>query len=385
VPRYARAVLSTFLLLVAATSSAQTPRTGKTRVYYIAADEVLWNYAPTGADAISGTAFKGAQDVWTKRGPTTIGTTYKKALFREYTDGTFSTLKPRSAEWEHLGFLGPVIHAEVGDSIRVVFRNNGNYPYSVHPHGVIYDKDSEGAPYVDGTSGKDKEDDGVPPGRTYTYRWFAPERAGPTASEPSSAFWMYHSHVQEAMDVNSGLVGPMIITARGRAKPDGSPNDVDREIVMAFAEIDENMSHYIEGNIKQFAMEPEKTERWRGGPTFTHPLFVTNLKESMNGFLYGNGPMPRVTVGERVRWYVMSTTNFEVHAPHWHGNVVTAQHMRTDVLNLGTMGMIVADMLPDNPGTWLFHCHIEPHQTAGMSSRFVVEPRGTRTVQRGGQ
>ena len=382
-PHYARAV--PLLLLAAATSAAQTPGSGKTRVYYIAADEVLWNYAPTGGDVISGMPFQGAQEVWTKRGPTTIGTTYKKALFREYTDSTFRTLKPRPAQWEHLGFLGPVIHAEVGDSIRVVFRNNGTRPFSVHPHGVIYDKDSEGSPYVNGTAGKDKLDDGVAPGGTYTYRWFAPERAGPTAAEPSSAFWMYHSHVQEGMDVNAGLVGPMIITARGRAKRDGSPNDVDREIVMAFAEIDENLSHYIEDNIRQFALEPDKAERWRGGPTFIHPLFVTNLKESMNGFIYGNGPMPRVVMGERVRWYLMSTTNFELHSPHWHGNVVTAQHMRTNVLTLGTMGMIVADMVPDNPGTWLFHCHIEPHQTAGMSARFVVEPRGTRTVRRDGQ
>ena len=53
------------------------------------------------------------------------------------------------------------------------------------------------------------------------------------------------------------------------------------------------------------------------------------------------------TVGDRVRWYVMSATNFELHAPHWHGNVVPAQHMKTDVLNLGTMGLTVADMTAD--------------------------------------
>jgi manganese oxidase len=90
-------------------------------------------------------------------------------------------------------------------------------------------------------------------------------------------------------------------------------------------------------------------------------------------------------MGERVRWYLMGTTNFEVHAPHWHGNVVTAQHMRTDVLNLVTMGMIVADMMPDNPGTWLFHCHVEPHQIGGMSALFVVEPRAPKTATRGSQ
>jgi FtsP/CotA-like multicopper oxidase with cupredoxin domain len=45
-----------------------------------------------------------------------------------------------------------------------------------------------------------------------------------------------------------------------------------------------------------------------------------------------------------------------------------------DNVTLDTMAMLVADMVPDNPGVWLFHCHIEPHLTAGMSTRFSVEP-----------
>jgi hephaestin len=48
--------------------------------------------------------------------------------------------------------------------------------------------------------------------------------------------------------------------------------------------------------------------------------------------------------------------------------------MRTDVLSLLTMGMIVADMVPDNPGTWLFHCHVGVHFLGGMIGRYKVEP-----------
>ncbi|HSD71997.1 MAG TPA: multicopper oxidase domain-containing protein, partial [Thermoanaerobaculia bacterium] len=81
--------------------------------------------------------------------------------------------------------------------------------------------------------------------------------------------------------------------------------------------------------------------------------------------------------GERVRWYVYASTNFEIHSPHWHGHTVTALHMRTDVLSLMSMGMVVADMVPDNPGTWLFHCHVGPHFDAGMIARYtVVSPPG---------
>lgn len=346
---------------------------GRVRTYYIAVDEVLWDYAPLGSNQITGAPFAGMDLIWMQRGPDRIGSVYRKALYREYTDATFTTLKPRTTEWEHLGYLGPVVRAEVGDTIRIVFRNNGRHPYSVHPHGVLYDKSSEGASYDDGTSGAEKHDDGVPPGGTHTYIWTVPERAGPGPGDPSSVLWMYHSHTHESRDVNAGLMGPMIVTARGKARPDGSPMEIDRELVVAFAEIDENLSWYIDDNIREFAGDPAKVRKVMG-PSFVDPFGISNLMESINGFVYGNGPMPVVRMGERVRWYVMSTTNFELHAPHWHGNVVVAQHMRTDVLNLGTMGMIVADMTPDNAGTWLFHCHIEPHMTGGMQMRFRVEP-----------
>jgi FtsP/CotA-like multicopper oxidase with cupredoxin domain len=62
-----------------------------------------------------------------------------------------------------------VIRGVVGDTIKVVFRNNLDRPAPVHVHGVFYDKSSGGAPYADGTSGAAKNDDGVAPGATYTY------------------------------------------------------------------------------------------------------------------------------------------------------------------------------------------------------------------------
>jgi hypothetical protein len=35
---------------------------------------------------------------------------------------------------------------------------------------------------------------------------------------------------------NAGLMAPMIITAKGGSRPDGSPKDVDREFIIAFYE-----------------------------------------------------------------------------------------------------------------------------------------------------
>jgi hephaestin len=71
----------------------------------------------------------------------------------------------------------------------------------------------------------------------------------------------------------------------------------------------------------------------------------------------------------------MASTNFEFHAPHWHGNVVEIGHMRTDVTSLTPMEMVTADMVPDNPGVWLIHCHLASHLLMGMQGRFEVLPR----------
>lgn len=43
-----------------------------------------------------------------------------------------------------LGFLGPVLQAEVGDVILIHLKNFATRPYTIHPHGVFYEKDSEG-------------------------------------------------------------------------------------------------------------------------------------------------------------------------------------------------------------------------------------------------
>jgi hephaestin len=99
----------------------------------------------------------------------------------------------------------------------------------------------------------------------------------------------------------------------------------------------------------------------------------SNLMHSINGYVFGNGPMFTVHKGERVRWYVMSMgTEVDLHTPHWHGNTVLVNGMRMDTISLLPAGMIVADMKSDNPGIWLFHCHVNDHLTAGMITRYQV-------------
>jgi FtsP/CotA-like multicopper oxidase with cupredoxin domain len=341
------------------------------RTYYIAADEVEWDYAPSGINQITGEAFDEEAAVFVKNGSDRIGKVYLKSQYREYTDDSFTTLKAIPAKWQHKGILGPVIQAEVGDTIRVVFKNNTRFPASVHPHGVFYEKNSEGTPYNDGTSGSDKDDDAVPPGGIYTYVWEVPERAGPGPMDPSSVLWMYHGHVDEPADTNAGLIGPIIITKRGMANADGSPKDIDREFVALYTVFDENTSLYLEDNIQKFTGKPDMVD------PDDDDFIESNLMHSINGYVFGNLPLGTMTMhrGERVRWYVMAQgTEVDLHTPHWHGNVVVVNGMRTDVVNLLPMSMVVADMVPDAIGTWFFHCHVNDHITAGMLARYRVDP-----------
>jgi hephaestin len=79
--------------------------------------------------------------------------------------------------------------------------------------------------------------------------------------------------------------------------------------------------------------------------------------------------------GEHVRWYVMAQgTEVDLHTPHWHGNTVVINGMRTDVANLLPMSMLTADMVPDAVGTWFYHCHVNDHIAAGMLARYRVLP-----------
>ncbi len=340
---------------------------GTTRVYYIAAEEHPWDYAPKRRNELSGRPFGEEDKEFVERRQGRIGSTYVKALYRGYTDASFSRPALPPADERAHGLLGPTIRAEVGDKIKVVFRNRTRIPQSVHAHGVFYEKRSEGTPYADGTHGRDKADDGVAPGDTHTYVWEVSERAGPGHGDLSSVLWMYHGHVDEPADTNAGLIGPMIVTRNGMARPDGRPKDVDRELVTLFSVLDENASHYLLRNVRRYAHA-------RRPPADDEDFAESNLMHSINGYVYGNGPLFEVRRGERVRWHTFSMgTEVDLHTPHWHGNVVTTgMGMRSDVTALLPGQMMTADMQPDAVGVWLFHCHVNDHITARMQARYAV-------------
>ena len=358
---------------------------GRVRTYYVAAEEVEWDYAPLGIDMTTGKPFEGTAAAYTQPGPNRIGRIYRKALYREYTDATFATRKPRAQQDDYLGLLGPILRAEVGDTIKVVFKNNASRPYSMHPHGVFYEKTSEGSMYADNVPEHQKMGAMVPPGATFTYEWEVPERAGPGPEDPSSIVWLYHSHVNEYKDVASGLVGAITVARRGQTNADGTPKDVDREVFALFAAFNENQSWYVDENVAaHISGADQKTLNKRDNKfadlhmyvAFTGTGFAeTNYKFSVNGYLYGNGPVMTMRQGQRVRWYLLDVgdvVNF--HTPHWLGHLVTYHNQRTDVFSMLPAGMETADMMPETAGNWVLRCQVDDHMQAGMMARYEVLP-----------
>src|SRR5262249_21174824 len=156
------------------------------RHYYIAAEDVAWNYAPSTLNLVEG---KPLPMPWAAK------TKWSKTRYIEYTDATFQTRKPQP-EW--LGILGPILRAEVGDSIVVDFLNRSQRAYNIHPHGVRYNKDNEGAPYVPSGRGALIATNG-----RFTYHWLADEGSGPGPGQLSSVVWWYHSHTEGLLGINA--------------------------------------------------------------------------------------------------------------------------------------------------------------------------------------
>jgi hypothetical protein len=374
----------------------KTPDPAKTRHYYIAAEPVQWDFMPIGSDPICGMTPSPAVSAWHL---------IRKVRYFQYTDETFTRRVPQAPR---LGILGPVLRGVVGDYLEITFLNRTALPLSMHPHGVKYDKDSEGS-YYRGTNQPgfqtgSKEDRSAPglgsavgSNARFSYVWYLDDQSGPLPAEPSSKCWLYHSHVGGEGEINLGLEGFIIVTDPNRARPDGTPKDVDREMPALFMIFNESQTD-PEANERSAAAagtqsvsnlisrlggaDGQKSPLTAGGPPSSASTDPLELKEdaerhSINGYIYGNLPGLEMNEGERVRWYLFGLgSERDLHTPHWHGLRVVEEGMRrTDTVELLPASMKVADMVADNPGDWLFHCHVGEHMANGMFALVTVHPK----------
>ncbi|XP_026179554.1 ceruloplasmin [Mastacembelus armatus] len=335
------------------------------REYFIKIEEVSWNYAPTGMNIIQNHTLQEDEEaaVFLKKGPQRIGATYKKAIYKQYSDSTYRTevMKP---DW--LGYLGPLVMAEEGDTVIVYLKNTASRPYSIHPHGLNYSKGSEGALYPDGTGLELKHDDAVVPGTTVTYEWTLPEGHSPTSQESNCLTRFYHSHVFTPKDINSGLIGPLIICKRGTL--DSQDRSGEQKYALLFMVSDENLSWYLDDNIRTHVTNPAKDLKE------DEDFIESNKMHAINGFLYGNLPGLSMCQGTKVQWYLIGLGNeVDIHSVHFHGQILTAQDHHTDTVSLFAGSTTTAEMVADNPGHWLLTCTVNDHLMAGMQAIFEIK------------
>ncbi|KAM4619806.1 ferroxidase HEPHL1 isoform 2-T2 [Polymixia lowei] len=370
-------------LLLLLPSHAEVAR--RERVYYVGIVEDVWDYAPSGKNLINGKEVKDDEhaSVFLERGPHRIGSRYKKAMFRQFTDGTYTRQAPRPS-W--LGFLGPILRAEVDDVIVVHLKNFASGNYSMHPHGVFYEKDTEGALYPDGTSGRLKQDDAIPLGGSYTYRWEVRPEFSPTEDDANCLTWVYHSHVEAPRDIASGLIGPLLTCKKGILKQNPEPvqnrtksepvlesvrHDVDKDVFLMFNVVDEALSWYLEENIKTFCLDPAGVNQ--EDPDFKE----SNLMHAINGYMFGNLPGIKLCQHRQVAWHLFGMGNeVDIHTAYFHGNTLLDRGHRTDVLSLFPATFATAGMVPMATGKWLLTCQVNDHLQAGMQALYEVKTCG---------
>jgi FtsP/CotA-like multicopper oxidase with cupredoxin domain len=332
------------------------PDPARTRRYYIAIEPEFWDYAPQGIDPVCGLPF-----------PPPLAAKRRAAKLRyvQYTDETFAS---KVIQPSRLGILGPVLRGVVGDYLAITVLNRVSQPLSLHPHGVKYDKDSEGSYYrpAPGLGAA------IGSGARFTYMWHLDEDSGPLPDEPSSKPWLYHSHVTGDGEAGLGLAGFIVVTDPKRANPDGTPKDVDREHAALFMFFDESGLGTAEKEAAEYGL-PGKS--W----TEVQELTEAGARAAINGYVFGNLPGLEMNEGERVRWYTFALGSEEdFHTAHWHGlRVIEDGRRRTDNIELLPASMKVADMKADNPGSWLFHCHVADHMLEGMFARVTVHPKNS--------
>nr|XP_027791605.1 hephaestin isoform X9 [Marmota flaviventris] len=346
---------------------------GATRVYYLGIQDVQWNYAPKGRNVITNQTLDSdsVASSFLKSDKNRIGSTYKKTIYREYKDDSYME---EVAQPDWLGFLGPVLHGEVGDVILIHLKNFAARPYTIHPHGVFYEKDSEGSLYPDGSSGLLKADDSVPPGGSHTYNWTIPEGHAPTSADPACLTWIYHSHVDAPRDIATGLIGPLVTCKKGTLVGNAPPRrqDVDHSFFLLFSVVDENLSWHLDENIATYCSDPASVDKE------DEAFQDSNRMHAINGFVFGNLPELSMCAQKHVAWHLFGMGNeVDVHTAFFHGQMLTTRGHRTDVAHIFPATFVTAEMVPQKLGTWLISCQVNSHLQNGMQALYKVNSCST--------
>lgn len=253
----------------------------------------------------------------------------------EYMEGKYMQV------WAYNGQIpGPEIRVTEGDKVRVIVKNNLKVQTSIHWHGTHIDNKADGIPGL--------SSDPIKPGETYAYEF--------TATPAGTRFYHTHgsSHMDVATQLDMGLSGPLIIEQK-------NPKKYDREYVYMLDEWD----IAPDGSNRALLMPNNHS-------THSDPNIFT-----INGRSFPDTDTLWVKKGEKILIRLINSGTNAIHPMHTHGHsykVVamdgfsvpegTEQERDNLVLNPGERYDI--ELIANNPGRWLFHCHQVHHASAGM-------------------
>ena len=261
------------------------------------------------------------------------------------------TLEAEEVQWEFIpgkavtawGYNGQVPGPEVwvneGDRVRINFTNNLPVPTTIHWHGVRVPNEMDGVPGV--------TQDAIEPGESFVYEFDA---------TPSGTFW-YHSHFDSARQLDMGLSGAFVI--KGTDEP-----AYDKDFVQL---------------VDEWIRLPDGRNGWEGVTHAGHNQAEYNWF-TINGKSFPATEDMVVNEGDQVRVRVINT-GYQVHPMHLHGKRMTVvakdgavlpAAYQADTVLVGPGERYDFEFVADDPGDWMFHCHILHHVTNDA----VVEPGG---------
>ena len=235
--------------------------------------------------------------------------------------------------WSYNGLIpGPVMHANVGDKIRIVLKNELPESTSLHLHGVRVPNAMDGVdPYTQKP---------IEPGATFTYEW--------TAEEPSVG--MYHSHHNAQVQVPNGLAGAILIgdwKTMAMAAAGGRTHDANKvaeqEVVMV---LNDSGTIGLSLNGKSFPA--------------TAPYSLA-IGETMVVHYYNEGSMTHPMHLHQPSGLVVAKDGKVLESPFW-----------ADTLNVAPGERWTVVYTPKDAGVWAWHCHILTHAETPEGMRYMV-------------
>jgi FtsP/CotA-like multicopper oxidase with cupredoxin domain len=206
---------------------------------------------------------------------------------------------------------GPTIRAKEGERVRIVVTNNLPEGTSAHWHGLEVPNNMDGVPGI--------SQDPIAPGESFTYEFTA---------KPSGTH-LYHSHFNSLHQEEHGLYGMFIVDP----KVERATMKADREEIMIIG--DGPLGFVING--KEFPMiEPIKVQK--GERIRVRMANLGGLYHPMH--LHGG------------HFTVVAKDGFPVPAPQDMNTLSIAPGETFDVI-----------LKAEEPGVWLWHCHVLSHVT----------------------